>query len=133
MVADSFDIPAWIALFGGLYVLAASAAELRAPGTWDAMLDDFDRLTGLRFATGVFVLALGAAIYLVNPWRPEDWLAIVISALGGLLVAEGVLLIAAGERLMKLSRRLIGRSARAWAGVAALIGIAFILVALARI
>jgi hypothetical protein len=37
-MAEAADIPAWIALFLGLYSLAAAAGEFRSPGGWAAML-----------------------------------------------------------------------------------------------
>jgi hypothetical protein len=132
-MADSADIAAWIALFVGLYSLAAAVGELRAPNTWWMMLKEFERSPALRLVTGIAVLALGATIYLVNPWRPDDWLAITVSVVGGVAVAEGVLILAAGDRLLHIARALVGRAGRAWAGFAALFGIAAIVVALLRL
>jgi len=132
-MAASADIPAWIALFLGLYLLAAAVGELRAPNSWWMMLKEFERSPVLRFMTGFGALALGATIYLVNPWRPDDWLAVTVSALGGVAVAEGLLILAAGDRFVDFARALIGRAGRAWAGFAALLGIAAILAGLLRL
>ena len=132
-MAETGEISAWIAFFVGLYALAAAAGELRAPDTWLAMLGEFERGSALRFVTGIVVLAIGAAIYLVNPWVPGDWLSIAVSVIGGLAVAEGLLILAAGDRFLHLSRTLVGRYGRAWAGFAALFGIALVLVAMLRI
>ena len=132
-MAEPSQISAWILLFMGLYSLAAAVGELRSPNTWWAMLKDFERSPGLRFLTGLFVLALGAAVYLVNPWVPRDWLSIMVSVLGGLMVAEALLILASGDRFLHLARALIGRAGRAWAGFAALLGMAMILVALSRL
>src|SRR6187399_91747 len=63
-MAEGTDISAWIALFLGLYALAASAGELRSPNTWWTMLKDFERIPAFRFVTGFVTLALGTAIYL---------------------------------------------------------------------
>jgi len=60
-MAAGADIPAWIALFVGLYALAAAVGELRAPNTWWMMLKEFERSPVLRFVTGLVTLALGAA------------------------------------------------------------------------
>ena len=133
MVETAADIPAWIALFTGLYSLAAALGELRSPNTWWAMLKDFERSAGLRFFTGFTVMVIGAAIYLVNPWIPGDWLAIAVSVMGGLMVAEGMLILAAGDRFLNFARSLIGRTGRAWAGLSALLGFALIAVALSRL
>ena len=132
-MAEPSQISAWIMLFMGLYSLAAAVGELRSPNTWWAMLKDFERSAALRFLTGFVVLALGAAVYLVNPWVPGDWLSIAVSVLGGLMVAEGLLILAAGDRFLHFARALIGRGGRAWAGFAALLGIAMILAALSRL
>src|SRR5690606_37745477 len=95
-MATAADVPAWTALFLGLYLLAAAAAELREMGTWNAMLAEFERSAALRFVTGVIALAIGAAIYLASPWRPGDWLSVVVSVIGGVAIAEGLLLLAMG-------------------------------------
>ena len=132
-MAASADISAWIALFLGLYALAAGIGELRSPNSWSTMLKEFERSPALRFVTGLVALALGAAIYLVNPWRPDDWLAVGVSALGGVAVAEGLLMLAAGDRFVHFGRALIGRAGRAWASFSALLGVAAILAGLARL
>ena len=132
-MAERGDISAWIAMFVGLYALAAAVGELRSPNTWWAMLKDFERSAALRFLTGLTALAAGAAIYLVNPWNPADWLSVAVSAIGGLAVAEGLLILAAGDRFLHFGRALIGRAGRAWAGFSALFGVAAVLVALSRL
>lgn len=132
-MAAPVDTPAWIALFIGLYLLAAGVGEMRAPGGWQRMLVEWESSPALRFLTGLFCVFGGAAIYLVSPWRPGDWLAIVVSVMGGLMVAEGLLMLAAGERFMAFARRLMAMAGMAWAGLAALVGIVLIVAALARI
>lgn len=132
-MAEPADIPAWITLFMGLYALAAAVGELRAPGGWAAMVDDLAQRAGLRFLTGVFVLTLGAALYLVSPWRPGDWLSVVVSVIGGVCVVEGLLILAAGDRFLDFAGRLMGKGASAWAGLAAIIGAAAIFAALSRL
>ena len=132
-MAEAQDLPAWILLFVGLYSLAAAVGELRLPGTWAKMLADFERGPGLRFVTGFFVLSLGAAVYLVNPWRPDDWMAVAVSVLGGLMVAEGALILAMGDRVLGFARALIGRAGTAWAGFSAVLGVALIVAAMSRL
>jgi hypothetical protein len=132
-MAEPSEISAWILLFVGLYALAAAVGELRSPNTWWAMLKDFERSAALRFLTGFTVLAVGAAIYLVNPWDRADWVSIAVSVIGGVAVAEGLLILAAGDRFLHFARALIGRAGRAWAGFCALLGVAAILVALSRL
>src|SRR5687767_3033084 len=109
-MAESATISAWIALFVGLYALGAGLGELRSPNTWWMMLKEFERSPALRFLTGLVTLALGATIYLVNPWRPDDWLSITVSVVGGVVVAEGLMMLAASEQFLNLGRALIGRA-----------------------
>src|SRR5688572_32956538 len=97
-MAVTSQLPAWIALFLGLYWLAAGVGELRGPNGWWMMLKEFERSPALRFVTGFVTLAFGAAIYLVNPWRPGDWLAIAVSVIGGIHVAQGLLILASDRK-----------------------------------
>ena len=132
-MAETSQISAWIALFLGLYLLAAGAGEWRSPNGWWAMLKEFERSAALRFVTGFVTLALGATIYLVNPWVPGDWLSITVSVIGGIAVAEGLLILAAGDRFLHIARAVLGRAGRAWAGLSVLAGLALILVAFSRL
>ncbi|MBO9518285.1 MAG: hypothetical protein J7493_09475 [Porphyrobacter sp.] len=132
-MAANTDVSAWILLFIGFYALAAAVGELRAPNTWWAMLKDLERSAALRFLTGLVTLSLGAAIYLVNPWRPGDWMSITVSVIGGIAVAEGALILASGDRFLHFARALVGRAGRAWAGFAALFGVAAVLMAMSRL
>lgn len=132
-MAQTSQISAWIALFLGLYLLAAAVGELRSANGWWMMLKEFERSPALRFLTGVIALVLGATIYLVNPWRPDDWLSIVVSVLGGLAIAEGLLIMAAGERFVHLARALLGRAGGVWAGLTALSGAALTLIGMIRL
>ena len=132
-MAEGIDIPAWIALFMGLYALAAGIGELRHPGGWTAMLEDFERNTALRFLTGIVCIGLGGAIYLVSPWQPDDWLAILITILGGWMAIEGVLIIAFGDGIMRLARRLMGKANQLWAWFSLILGAFLIATALFRL
>jgi len=132
-MAETLDIPAWIALFLGLYALAAAVGEFRQPGMWMAMLQELERSAALAFLTGLICIALGAAIYLVSPWRPGDWLSVTISVIGGLCAVEGMLILAAGDRFLGLARSVFTHARRVWAGLSALVGFALILTALARL
>ena len=132
-MAETSQIPAWIALFLGLYWLAAGAGELRGPNGWWMMLKEFERSPALRFVTGFVTLAFGATVYLVTPWRPDDWLSIAVSVIGGIHVALGLLILASGERFLQAARALIGRSGRLWGGVGAIAGIALVGLALSRL
>lgn len=132
-MAETIDIPAWIILFVGVYSLAASIGEWRRPGFWASMVEDFERQPGLRFISGFFVLSLGAAIYMVNPWNPDDWLSIFVTILGGIMALEGAVILALGDRFLTFARWLNGRASRPWAAFAAFLGLALILIAATRL
>jgi hypothetical protein len=132
-MAHSADISAWIALFVGLYALAAAVGELRSPNSWWMMLKEFERNPALRFIAGFLSLAFGAAVYLLNPWLPGDWLSIAVTVLGGLHVAQGLMILASGERFVRGARAVLGRGGRLWGGFVALAGIVLVLVALSRL
>jgi uncharacterized protein YjeT (DUF2065 family) len=132
-MADYADTPAWITLFMGLYALAAGVGELRAPGMWARMIDDIERSPALMFLTGLFCLSLGAAIYLVSPWRDGDWLSVAVSVIGGLMVAEGLAFLAAGARFLALFKPMMTGRMNVWAGFSALLGAAMLFVALSRL
>jgi len=132
-MADGIDIPAWIALFIGLYSASAAIGELRHPGGWVGMVAHFERDLGLRFLTGIVCLGLGAAIYLVSPWQPGDWLAVLVTVIGGGMVVEGALILAFGDNFLAFARRLMGAANRLWAGLSLLLGAALIVVALLRL
>lgn len=128
-MAQMDDIPAWIALFMGLYSAGAAVGELRSPGSWAAMLDGFENNEALRFLTGIVVLALGAAIYLVNPWRPDDWLAVVITVMGAGMALEGVVILGFGRPFLHFASKLLGKVDTVWALMALVMGLVLICVA----
>ena len=132
-MATSATISAWIALFIGVYSLGAAIGELRSPGFWQGMLRDISGNDALTFLTGIIVLALGAAIYLVNPWRPDDWLSILITLTGGGMAIEGFLFLAFPGPFLAFAGRLMALASRGWAFASALFGIAIIVAALLRL
>ena len=131
-MAQAADISAWIALFMGLYALGAAMGELRSPGAWATMLEDFEKGEGLRFLTGIVVLALGAAIYLVNPYNPADWLSVVVTLIGAGMVLEGVVILGWGRPYLHFASLLLGAVNRVWALLAFGIGLVLVCVALLR-
>ena len=132
-MAEGQDITAWIALFTGLYALGAAVGELRVPGSWAAMLDGFEKSEALRFLTGIVVLALGATIYLVNPWNPEDWLSILVTALGGGMVVEGMVILGFGRPFLHFASSMMGVVNRVWALLSGALGVVLVCVALLRL
>ena len=82
---------------------------------------------------GTAFLGLGAAIYLVSPWRPGDWLAVLVTVIGGGMVVEGALILAFGDNFLAFARRLMGAANRLWAVLSLLLGAALIVAALLRL
>ena len=131
-MAETHDISAWIALFMGLYALGAAIGELHVPGSWAAMLDGFENSEALRFLTGIVVLSLGAAIYLVNPWNPDDWLSVVVTVMGGGMVLEGVIILGFGRPFLHFASQMMGTVNRIWALFSGALGIVLVCVAMLR-
>jgi hypothetical protein len=132
-MANAITITGWITLFFGLYAIAAGVGEWRRPGFWERMLWEMQRSHALQFMVGFFCLILGAAVYLVNPWRPADWLAILISVLGGWIAVEGLALLAFGERFLGIAGGLMRGNNRIWAALSVLIGLAMAVIGYLRV
>lgn len=132
-MAQMSDMSAWIALFLGLAILAACAAELRSPGGWMKLVEELEASFALRFVTGFFTVMFGAIVYLANPWDRADWLSVLVTVIGGLGVAKGLLILAAPDRFMGLGRKVLGANATVIAGIDALLGAALLFAALSRL
>ncbi|QZH73992.1 MAG: hypothetical protein JY451_09475 [Erythrobacter sp.] len=131
-MAQADSITSWIALFTGLYALGAAIGELRSPGSWAAMLDGFENNEALRFLTGIVVLSLGAVIYLVNPWQPQDWLSVLITVMGAGMAVEGLVILGFGKPFLHFASRLFGKVDTVWALLSLALGIVLVCVALLR-
>ena len=112
----------------GIYELAAGIAGFTKCIDWPVMLDEFERSTALTFVTGFAAFAIGAAIHL-NHAHWTDLLAIIVSAIGWLVMIEGVLIMACPKPLLRFSRPLV-QNQRAMSIVAMLFGGALILLGL---
>ena len=72
-----------------------------------AMLDEFDRSPALTFVIGFMVFAIGGTLVLVHClWT--DFLAVIVSLMGWIALAEGLLLMIMPGPLLAFSRRLVG-------------------------
>jgi FtsH-binding integral membrane protein len=112
----------------GLYELAAGFAGFTGRIDWPAMLDEFERSTALTFVTGFAAFAIGAAIHL-NHHHWSDVLAIIVSAIGWIVMAEGLLIMVWPRPLLAFSRPLVHRQ-RTVSIFAMLLGMALILLGL---
>jgi len=112
----------------GVYELAAGIAGLSGVIDWPKMLDEFERSPALTFVTGFAAFAIGAAINL-NHHHFTDLLAIIVSAVGWIVLVEGVAIMACPRPLLRFSRGLVTNQ-KALSILAALVGVALILLGL---
>ncbi len=132
-MGNTGNITGWITFFIGLYAVAAGLGEFRRPGFWAKMVMEFRESRALQFLTGMVTLALGATIYLVNPWVPGDLLSILITVLGAWIFVEGALILAFGDWFLKFAGKLMGATNRIWASFSIAIGLVAIFAALVRL
>ena len=132
-MGNAANITAWITFFFGLYAVGAGIGEFRRPGFWMKMLREVRASSALQFLTGFLVLSVGAAIYLVNPFNPADWLSILVTVIGAWMFVEGFLILAFGDWFLDFAGKMIGGGLRIWAVFSMVIGIAAIFVALVRL
>jgi hypothetical protein len=112
----------------GLYELAAGIAGLTGRIDWRAMTDEFVRSPSLSFITGFMVFAIGG-VMIMNHHHWTDLLAIIVSLVGWIALAEGILMMIAAKPLLIFFRPLIG-SQRAVSLFAAVVGIILIVLGL---
>lgn len=132
-MGNAGNIAGWITFFIGLYAVAAGIGEFRRPGFWAKMVREIRESSALRFLTGMVTLAVGATIYLVNPWNPGDLLSILITVLGGWIFIEGALILAVGDWFLNFASKLMGTANRIWAGFSIVVGLGAIFAALVRL
>lgn len=125
-------VPAWTALFLGLFSLFAGIGELRKPGHWQRMLEQTLASPALQLLTALVELFLGAVIYLANPWGSSDWLASTMNVVGGLMCLEALMILAFSDIYTAFWLRRFGPLTRAWAWFSVVIGLALIAVAAPR-
>jgi hypothetical protein len=96
-----------LAVLIGLYELAAGLAGLTGRVDWAALLDEFGRSPALTFVTGFMAFAIGGTLILVHClWT--DLLAVIVSLIGWIALAEGLLLMVMPGPFLAFSRRLVG-------------------------
>ncbi|MEE9432898.1 MAG: hypothetical protein V3V15_01500 [Sphingorhabdus sp.] len=132
-MAQAGTITAWILLIFGFYSLGAAIGELRRPGGWARVMWEVEQSNALQFLIGFVVLVLGALVYLVNPYNPSDWQSILVTLLGGLMMAEGIAFLAFPDWIIRFSRSMMNSSSSIWAWLSLLIGAALILIGYVRL
>ncbi|MCB2015419.1 MAG: hypothetical protein KDE67_11045 [Sphingobium sp.] len=129
---QNIDATAWTSLLLGLFLLGSAIGELRRPGLWRGMLLEVEQSSALQLTLGIIELALGAAVYLANPWNPQDWLAAFMTIIGGLMIIEAVIFLAIADLYLRFWLPRIGTNWRGWAVVSFLIGLWLALAGLHR-
>jgi len=129
---DMGDPTAWSSLLLGLAAVAAGAGALRRPGVWQTMIGEVEGSPALQFLSGMLELAVGAAVYLANPWLPADLLTCLLKSLGGLMMAEALAILFACDLYSQMWLRSLGNFQRGWAGATTALGLGLTIVALGR-
>jgi hypothetical protein len=97
------------------------------------MVAEMQDSAALRFLTGIVCLVTGGLIYLASPWRPDDWLSVVVAVLGGWIILEGILFLAFGKPFIRMAGALMRLTGRGWALVSVILGFVLVVIALIRI
>lgn len=129
---DMGDPTAWSSLLLGLAAVAAGAGALRKPGVWQTMIGEVEGSPALQFLSGMLELAIGAAVYLANPWLPTDLLTCLLKSLGGLMMAEAMAILFACDLYTQMWLRSLGNFHRGWASVTTVLGLLLTIFGLAR-
>ena len=112
----------------GLYDLAAGLAGLTGQIDWRQIIDEFDRSSALTLVTGFLAFIIGGVLIIAHShWT--DVPAALVSAIGWIAAAEGLFIMAFPRPLLAFSRALVGNQ-RLVSLVAAVVGVALILIGL---
>ncbi|QJB68696.1 hypothetical protein [Parasphingorhabdus halotolerans] len=132
-MGNAANITGWITFFIGLYSVAAGIGEFRRPGFWASMVREVRASSAIRFLVGMVTIAIGAAIYLTNPYNPKDILSILITVMGAFIFLEGAVILAFGDWFLGVAGKMMNAGNKIWAGLSIVIGVAAIFVALVRL
>ena len=99
---EALSVTQILAIFIGLYMVAAGIGLLTEPNSYTVMVDELRANTALGFLTGAFAFALGAAMVAVhNLWTGP--LAIVVSILAWWTLIKGALLLSVRHRFINFA------------------------------
>ena len=109
-----------LALFVGLYFLAAGGGVLLDRQTYVRMLGEFQANSALTFVTGAFAFAVGAAmVALHNDWSGAS--AAIVSFVGWAALIKGMAIMLLRGRLLDLYGGM--RLGRGFSGVAGVVAV----------
>jgi uncharacterized protein YjeT (DUF2065 family) len=121
---EAIDMTAWSSLLLGLFALFAGIGGVRNPQAWRAMIAEVSRSSALQLVMSLAELAVGAALYLLNPWGGGDVLGAVVKVIGGLMMLEALVVAAFADGYLGFWQRIFVKTARGWALFAVLVGLA---------
>lgn len=99
---ENLTVTQLLAVFVGLYLVAAGIGFLSARDSYSKLLDEFRDNTALGFVTGAFVLTLGAAMVAIhNLWTSP--LAIIVSVIAWWTLIKGFCLLALRNQFLALA------------------------------
>ena len=125
-MGELLNAPAWTSLLLGLAASFAGIGALRQPGIWQTMVREITESPSLQFLAGMLELVTGAAVYFVNPWLPEDILACIMKALGGMMMIEALVIIGFCDIYSQLWIKSLSHMHRGWAMFTTLAGVVLI-------
>ena len=114
------NVTTLLAMLIGAYVAAAGLGGLLDPERWRRVLADFTGSPVLGLISGVVAFVIGGAIIGVHG-RWDSPLAIIVSLVGWIALAEGFVLIAFGDWWVRFTMPLSSQP-RLWGGFALLVG-----------
>ncbi|GGD68001.1 hypothetical protein [Croceicoccus mobilis] len=118
----NIDATGWTAMLLGLFAAFAAVGALRQPGAWQRLVAEVDKSPALQMISGVAEIAAGAAIYLVNPWLPEDILACIMKAIGGLMIIEALVVVGFSDIYFHFWLKNLAFMHRGWAATSLVVG-----------
>lgn len=110
----ALDFTAWSATLLGLFSIAVAVGALRQPGQWRHMVAEMEKSPALQLLSGFLELFAGAVIYLLNPWMPDDLLATIMKAFGGLMMAEALMVAALSDVYFQIWLKNLAALQRGW-------------------
>lgn len=120
-MTTTLPLTLYLAQMLGLYVLLVGISAFVAPQRWSQIMDGLAASPALTLVTGIVTFALGAALLHIH-YVLADPLAIIVTVIGWIALAEGGLLIVVPHLLMRVGQWSM-RYIRVWAVIAIVLGI----------
>ena len=128
----TIDPTGWTATLTGVFAIFAAIGAFRQPRAWQTMIDELQRSPALQLIAGWMELALGAAIFLLNPWSPPDLLACAMKVIGGFMMAEALAVTAFSDLYFHFWLKSLGGVNRSWVVLTLIFGLVFAMAGIAR-